>query len=45
MDNEIETEEAHDELDEMIRKIDDWNYDDIMKNDEILVGAEYDGKC
>ena len=36
----METEEVHDELDEMIQKMDDWNYDDIMKNDEILVGAE-----
>ena len=36
-----ETEEAHDELDEVIRKMDDWNNDDQAKNNEKIVEAEY----
>ena len=40
MEYEMETEEAHEELDEIIRNMDEWNNEDGMKKNEILVEAE-----
>ena len=38
----METEEAHAELDVVIRKMDDWNNDDLPKNNVKIVEAEED---
>ena len=40
MEYEMETDEAHNEIDEIIRNMDEWNKEYDMNEDGILVGAE-----